>query len=100
MSGGSFDYLCFKEAGDLLGNDDANLQEMADALAELGYARDAAKETQTLLLEIRAIRNRLQATLDRLSPVWKGMEWWRSCDINEDDFIEVLSEYRGEEEAE
>lgn len=40
MSGGSFDYLCHKEVGDLLEHE-RTLQEMADELARLGYADDA-----------------------------------------------------------
>ncbi len=99
MSGGSFDYLCFRDASDLLASE-RKVQEMADALAKSGYADDAAKETQALLLEIRAARNRLQASIDRLAPVWKAMEWWGSCDTSEDDFKKALAGYRGEEAKE
>lgn len=73
---------------------------MADALAGLGYAADAAKETQALILEIRAARNRLQASIDRLAPVWKAMEWWQSRDTSEDDLKAALAGYRGEEAKE
>jgi len=95
MSGGSFDYLYCKEAGDLL-QDEGTLKEMADELARLGYAADAALETQALLLEIRAARNRIASSIDRLSPVWRGLEWWKSCDTDEGGFEKALSTYRGE----
>lgn len=95
MSGGSFDYLCFKDADELLEHLDT-IQEMADELAKLGYANDAAKETQTLLLNYRAFLNRSQTALERLQPVWKAMEWWHSSDWGEDRLKETLAEYRGE----
>ena len=95
MSGGSFDYLCYKESEDLL-QSDHQLQSMADELARLGYAEDAARETQDLLLTIRTMRNRVQTSIDRLSDVWRAIEWWRSGDWGEDQIKEVLARYRGE----
>jgi hypothetical protein len=71
------------------------LQSMADRLAELGYANDAARETQTLLLEIRAFRNRATPVLDRLEGVWKSVEWWTSADWSEESVREALAKYRG-----
>jgi hypothetical protein len=96
MSGGTFDYLCYKSAGELL-EADHELQSMADALAELGYAEDAARETQEILLTIRAMRNRVQVSIDRLTDVWRTMEWWRSGDYSEDQLEEALAKFRGED---
>lgn len=93
MSGGSYDYLYCKEIDSLVGYD-AVLQEMADDLASLGYAADAAQETQRLLEDIRAFRNRAETKLSRLSDVWKAKEWWRSCDSGEDEFKAALENYR------
>jgi hypothetical protein len=94
MSGGSFDYLCFKEIDELF-NRESSIEDMADALAQLGYAEDAARATMDLLLEIRRSRVHLQAMKDKLEPVWKGIEWWHSCDTSEDTFKKVLDKYRG-----
>lgn len=95
MSGGSFDYLCHKDVPELMGRLDA-IQEMADALAFLGYAEDAAKETQELIQTLKQMNIRLEVMKDRLSGVWKAMEWWRSGDWGEDQFKESLQLYRGQ----
>lgn len=94
MSGGSYDYLCFKEADELF-NSESSIKEMFDALAGLGYAEDAARATMDLLLEVRRSRVCLQAMKDKLEPVWKAIEWWHSCDTSEDDLKRSLDEYRG-----
>jgi len=94
MSGGSYDYICYKEPEDLL-EYDSTIQEMADDLAKLGYANDAAADTQDLLLELRAFKNRIRARQQRLEGVWRAKEWWRSGDSGEDDFKKALESYRG-----
>lgn len=76
-----------------------DLQKMADAIAKLGYAPDAAKEAMDFLLTIRACQNRLEAMRDRLSPIFYAMEWWQSGDSSEEDFKEALGRYRGENPA-
>ena len=97
MSGGSFNYLCHKDASDLLTGGLGDAQDMGDALASLGYAQDAAKETFALIAAVRAAQARLDAFLERLQPVWKAMEWWQSCDWGENDLKRALAEYRGVE---
>jgi hypothetical protein len=93
MSGGSYDYLCDKSA-DEIGNMENQLQRMADRLARLGYAEDAAKETMETLLEIRQAKNRIQTRINRLRDVWYAVEWWDSCDTTEDAVRTALAKYR------
>ncbi len=93
MSGGSYDYLCHKDAAEMLAMEE-QLQRMADRLAGLGYASDAAKETQGLLLEIRQAKNRIETRADRLNGIWRAIEWWDSHDSSEDDVKQALEEYR------
>lgn len=95
MSGGSYNYLCYASADELI-NKTADLQDIADRLAGLGYAKDAALETQSLLLIIRQYENRIEAMKNRLDGVWKAIEWWDSADTNEDSFKEALEKYRGQ----
>lgn len=95
MSGGSFNYLCHKDASDLLRAGLSDAQEMGDALAALGYAPDAARETFAVIAEVRAAEARMDALLKRLEPVWHAMEWWQSCDWSEEQFKRALAEYRG-----
>src|SRR5690606_28685768 len=53
-----------------------HLEAMADRLAGLGYADDAAAETTDLLLTLREWQVRARAHVERLSDVWKAIEWW------------------------
>lgn len=93
MSGGSYNYLCHADA-EKLTEKTGDLQSMADRLAGLGYAEDAAKETQQLLLIVRQYENRANAIIDRLSKVWRAVEWWDSSDSGEDSVKNALDEYR------
>jgi hypothetical protein len=97
VSGGSYNYLYIREPEDLAVNTE-DLERMIDRLAGLGYAEDAAKETQELLLIVRQFRVRVSTIADRLSPVWRAQEWWDSNDWGEDDLKEALKKYRGENE--
>lgn len=96
MSGGSYDYLCYKGPDELVGNthNQENLERMAARLAGLGYAKDAACETEELLLVLRKIDVRLQSRIQRLAGIWKAIEWWDSCDASEEWVKSALAEYR------
>lgn len=93
MSGGSYDYLCFKGADELVCHQGV-IDEMASRLSGLGYAQDAARETFELLQIIRAYETRVSVIRDRLEPIWRSIEWWDSGDSGEDRFKEDLEEYR------
>ncbi len=95
MSGGSYNYLCFKEIDELI-NMQSDLQDMSDRLAGLGYATDAARETQELIQIIRQSINRMEPIKKRLYGIWHAVEWWDSCDSGEDDLKSELKRYRGE----
>jgi len=93
MSGGSYNYLCHANADDLI-NKTGDIQDMADRLASLGYAQDAAKETQALLLTVRQYENRIQAMKERLHDIWRAVEWWESGDSGEEGVRDALDKYR------
>lgn len=95
MSGGSYNYLCFKDTSEILSNQD-DLERMVERLAELGYAEDAAREADELLLMIRQFVIRCDVRLKRLNPIFKAVEWWDSCDWSEDSVKQALDKYRGE----
>jgi len=99
VSGGSYNYLCYAWDGldGLLGKE-SELEAMADRLAGLGYAEDAARETQELLVQLRQWKVCAQTRMDRLSPVWEAVEWWDSGDRGEDAVREELAKYRGGEQ--
>ena len=94
MSGGSFNYLGNVYDLDDLSKHIHDLDDMARALSELGYADDAASETTSLLLSLRAFEVRARVQIERLRPIWHAMEWWKSCDTNEATFKESLEKYR------
>ncbi|CAL9597182.1 hypothetical protein [Streptomyces sp. enrichment culture] len=94
MSGGSYNYLY--QACDLedLQARQHDLQDMAERLAGLGYAQDAAAETEELLLLFRQWQIRAGVRIRRLEKVWKAVEWWDSADRTEDAVKAALAEYR------
>ncbi|NEB42247.1 hypothetical protein [Streptomyces sp. SID14515] len=96
MSGGSYNYLCY--SGDLedINSRRYDLEQMAARLAGLGYAQDAARETEELLLLLRQWEVRAATRIQRLTTVWKAVEWWDSSDWSEDRVREALAKYRGE----
>lgn len=93
MSGGSYDYLCVKDADELFHMEE-QLQRMAARLAGLGYAEDAAMETEDVLAAVRQARVRLNARISRLGRVWRAVEWWDSGDYAEDQVRTAVEEYR------
>lgn len=99
MSGGSYNYLCHCwEAEDLIGKL-SDLQNMSTRLSGLGYAQDAAKETEELVCLINQAKVRIEVRMKRLKDVWRAVEWWDSGDYNQDRVKEVLTEYRKELET-
>lgn len=100
MSGGSYEYLCWADDLDRLLEKQHHLEAMADRLAGLGYADDAAAETTDLLLTLREWQVRARAHVERLSDVWKAIEWWDSCDWGEERVHEALTAYRGDQPEE
>lgn len=101
MSGGAYEYLCFKDVEDLFQYTYRQmLRQMADRLIELGYAEDAARETEELICIIEQAFVRIDVRRERLHKVWHAVEWWASGDWGEDEVKGVLAEYRGEGEKE
>lgn len=96
MSGGSFNYLgaiCYDDLAELLGHE-GDLREMADRLAGLGYAEDAARETEELLTMLRQWKTRAEVRVRRLYEVWRAVEWWDDRRSGEDQVHAALAEYR------
>lgn len=92
MSGGSYNYLCYKEAYDIHERTE-ELNQMRDRLVELGYL-DAAGETESVLLMLKSFEVRLQARIDRLNKVWRAVEWMDSGDSGIDYVESEIKSYR------
>lgn len=95
MSGGSFNYLYAKDPYEFI-RIPSELEDMRDTLAGLGYAHDAARETDELLIKLRHIQVIAETRLARLGEVWKAVEWWKSCDTDEASVKAALAKYRGD----
>jgi hypothetical protein len=96
VSGGSYNYLFAAADLEDLQARRWDLEEMATRLAGLGYAQDAARETEELLLLLRQWEVRATARMERLTAVWKAVEWWDSSDWGEPQVHEALAKYRGD----
>lgn len=94
MSGGSYDYLGTVFDLDMLLDKAHQLDAMRDRLAGLGYAKDAAMETEELIRTLRQFQVRIEVGINRLQPVWKAVEWWDSHDWGEDAVKKALEDYR------
>ena len=94
MSGGSYNYLCHCDAEDIFAKT-KDIQDMASRLSELGYV-DAATETESILLVRNNYVSRMQARLNRLTPIWKAVEWYDSGDWGKESIEEEVNKYREE----
>ena len=95
MSGGSFNYLCYKDTEDLF-NRISDLEDMRESLIKYGY-EDIAKDTQRLIEYIKSAECVIGTLKDMLKPVFHAVEWYESADYGKDTMIEVLEKYRRKE---
>lgn len=96
MSGGSHNYLCFKDDADLFDHSAlSDLENMASRLIELGH-EDAAQETLSLKNTIQQAMVRSQAMKNRLQDVWKSVEWYDSSDSGIETVEKAVAKFRGE----
>jgi hypothetical protein len=96
MSGGSHNYLCFKEDSELFEYATLmDMENMASRLIELGF-EDVAKETLNLKYTIQQAMVRTQVMKNRLQDVWKAVEWCDSGDSGMDSVNKAIQKYRGE----
>jgi hypothetical protein len=94
MSGGSYNYLCYREdLEDLLGSK-YQIESMRVTLSDLGYAEEAAKETQDLLDLMAQWDAKVQEIAGNLKEVWKAIEWWHSCDYSEEEVKKAVAKYQ------
>lgn len=94
LSGGSFDYLCYKDVPELMNSSSiANLESMVKHLQEYGY-EDIARDTQRLIEYIQSASIRIEVLSENLNDVFHAVEWHESGDISRETMIERLENYR------
>lgn len=91
MSGGSFDYLCDADIGDIA-NRIARLREMANSLQEFEGADEARLATLRVIERIVDLESSLT---EDIKAVWKAVEWYHSCDWGRDQAQAAVYAYRG-----
>jgi len=94
LSGGSYSYLYAKDKHDLFEYSGVEtIDAMANRLIELGHL-DAAKETLQLKQIILQALVRTEVIADRMSKVWKAVEWYDSADSGIDAVNKAIEKYR------
>lgn len=94
LSGGSFDYLCYKDVPELMNSSSIeNLESMVQHLQEYGY-EDIARDTQRLIEYIQSASIRIEVLSENLNDVFHAVEWHESGDISTETMIERLENYR------
>lgn len=91
MSGGSYNYLCFKDADDILGRIQ-DLRDMANRLD--GLCPEAAAETRAIFDGPRSLYAELEKRIERLGPLWKAVEWRDSSDWGQDQLDQAIADFR------
>lgn len=89
MSGGSYNYLCYKES-DRISEAANDIEEMFNRLSELDMPV-AAQQTYLILTEIRKFNNKMDVLLKDIQGMWKAVEW---CDSADTSIESVQKEYK------
>lgn len=97
MSGGSFNYLCYKETPELF-NAIGDLEDVEQYLLQRGD-KDIAKDVRRLIEYIESAENRVDVLRENLAGVFKAVEWRSSGDWGEESLQRALDIYRDKEGA-
>src|SRR5262249_13057889 len=98
MSGGSYDNLFLKDAEEIVREVCIEvLRAMANRLSDLGYARDAARETEKLVSLVNQFKIEADAHIENLKEVWQAVEKLDSNDSDEEALKTALNNYTPEQ---
>lgn len=92
MSGGSYDYLCFKEPEELFARVD-DIELMAQRLLELGF-QDVAGDMQRLAEYCKSGRLRVAVLGAMLNDIMHAVEWYDSGDYGINGVEKAVEKYR------
>ena len=89
MSGGSYDYLCFKDINNI---DTDMLTSMINDLQTNGYY-SIANDLSTFYTALLDSRRQLSEQWDRFQDITMAWEWFISGDTCEEDFKKLAEKY-------
>ena len=88
MSGGAYDYLCFKEPYELISSENKQYLERAIVcLTDLGRTREA-----TMLSKLIELGNKVDTLGNAVKDMLYEVEWYESGDISETELVEKLEQ--------
>lgn len=91
MSGGSFDYLCYKDPESMLNNIHL-VKEMYEFLYKEGK-NDAAREIEKYYLDLIMFKDMVTTRHQRLNKILHDVEWWVSGDSGEETFDKMWKKF-------
>lgn len=83
MSGGSFNYACFKVVDEEVFNALEDVKDIERTLRDMSR-HDEADEVYLFILLVETCRRRMAAAGQRISPLLQAVEWTCSGDWSED----------------
>jgi len=93
MSGGSYNYLYSKTAGELVEGYGLDLRPIAIRMTQLDIL-DAAKETEELLTYINHVQIVIDTRMAHLKDILHAVEWYDSGDYGDDSLKQAITEWR------
>ena len=97
MSGGSYNYLCYRPIEELLYESTIDDMEiMEQRLIKMGYT-DIARDVRRLIEYCRSANIRIGVLFEALEDVFHDIEWYDSADIGEERLVKTLERYRNGE---
>lgn len=93
MSGGSLNYLYNKSTMGEIAEYVNDIEQVEEEMLKRGY-KDIAMDTRRLIEYIRSAENRIECLTEKLSPVFKAVEWYYRSDSDEKHIDEVVEKYR------
>lgn len=92
MSGGSLNYLCYKEPCQLFEYVE-DMERVEATLLAKGY-KDIAQDVRRLIEYVRSAENRIGVLKDQLTDVFHAVEWYISADYGDASLVATLEKYR------
>lgn len=92
MSGGSLDYLCFKEPEELF-HCIGEMEKVEQVLLQRG-AQDIARDVRRLIEYVKSAENRISVLSEQLNDIFHAVEWYQSADYGEGTLLKHIEKYR------